>query len=67
MVIMEGMMQGVVPISTNVGGISITSSATTYATVLATGPGQVFSINEGTFFYEGFFVTNPAQIIATSK
>lgn len=40
---------------------------TTFATVSGVGTGQVFSINEGTFFYEGFFITNSAQIIATSK
>ena len=32
-----------------------------------TGTGQIFSINEGVFFYDGFFIKNDAQTIATSK
>ena len=31
------------------------------------GTGQIFSVNEGVFFYEGFFVKNDAQTIAVSK
>ena len=42
-------------------------AATTFATVLENGTGQVFHINEGTFFYEGFFITNTAQTIYTDK
>lgn len=31
------------------------------------GNGQIFSVNEGVFFYEGFFIKNDAQTIAVSK
>jgi hypothetical protein len=31
------------------------------------GTGQLFSVNEGIFFYDGFFIQNDAQTIATSK
>lgn len=31
------------------------------------GTGQVFSVNEGVFYYDGFFIKNDAQTIATSK
>jgi hypothetical protein len=31
------------------------------------GTGQVFSVNEGVFFYDGFFLKNSAQSIAISK
>jgi hypothetical protein len=31
------------------------------------GTGQIFSVNEGVFYYDGFFVRNEAQTIATSK
>lgn len=31
------------------------------------GTGQVFSISEGVFYYDGFFVQNDSQSIATSK
>ena len=31
------------------------------------GTGQTFSINEGVFYYDGFFIKNDAQTIATSK
>jgi hypothetical protein len=31
------------------------------------GTGQIFSVNEGVFFYEGLFIKNDAQTIATSK
>jgi len=31
------------------------------------GTGQIFSVNEGVFYYEGFFVKNDAQTIAVSK
>ena len=31
------------------------------------GTGQIFSVNEGVFFYEGFFIKNDAQTIAVSK
>lgn len=58
-------------------GSAFTSSSTIYTTdstpVLANiatsgvGTGQVFSVDEGVFFYEGFFIKNDAQSIATSK
>lgn len=31
------------------------------------GTGQTFSVNEGVFYYDGFFIKNDAQTIATSK
>jgi hypothetical protein len=31
------------------------------------GTGQIFSVAEGVFFYDGFFIQNDAQTIATSK
>ena len=31
------------------------------------GTGQTFSVNEGIFFYDGFFIKNDAQTIATEK
>ena len=31
------------------------------------GTGQIFSVNEGIFYYDGFFIKNDAQTIATSK
>jgi hypothetical protein len=31
------------------------------------GTGQIFSVNEGVFYYEGFFVKSDAQTIAVSK
>ena len=31
------------------------------------GTGQIFSVNEGVFYYEGFFIKNDAQTIAVSK
>jgi hypothetical protein len=31
------------------------------------GTGQIFSVNEGIFFYDGFFIQNDPQTIATSK
>jgi hypothetical protein len=35
--------------------------------VTAVGTGQLFSVTEGVFYYEGFFIKNAAQTIATSK
>ena len=35
--------------------------------VTAIGTGQLFSVTEGVFYYEGFFIKNAAQTIATSK
>ena len=31
------------------------------------GTGQIFSVNEGVFYYDGFFIKNDPQTIATSK
>lgn len=31
------------------------------------GTGQIFSVNEGIFFYDGFFIKNDAQTISTEK
>ena len=31
------------------------------------GTGQIFSVTEGVFYYEGLFIKNDAQTIATSK
>jgi hypothetical protein len=31
------------------------------------GTGQIFSVNEGVFYYDGFFIKNDSQTIATSK
>jgi hypothetical protein len=31
------------------------------------GTGQIFSVNEGVFYYDGFFVQNDAQTVAVSK
>jgi len=31
------------------------------------GTGQIFSVNEGVFYYDGFFIRNDAQTVATSK
>jgi len=31
------------------------------------GTGQIFSINEGVYYYDGYFIKNDAQTIATSK
>ena len=31
------------------------------------GTGQIFSINEGVFYYDGFFISTDAQTVATSK
>jgi len=31
------------------------------------GSGQIFSVNEGVFYYDGFFVRNDAQTVAISK
>ncbi len=31
------------------------------------GTGQIFSVNEGVFYYDGFFIQNDAQTVAVSK
>ena len=35
--------------------------------VAGVGTGQTFSVNEGVFYYDGFFIQNDAQTVATSK
>lgn len=44
-------------------------SVPTFANIATSGvgTGQVFSIDEGVFYYDGFFIKNDAQTIATSK
>ena len=41
----------------------------TFANISASGigTGQTFSINEGVFYYDGFFIRNEPQTVATSK
>lgn len=59
-----------------VGGVSFsnndtirTSSTTSpyYANVSSNGTGLLFSVDEGVFFYDGYFIQNDAQTIAISK
>jgi len=38
-----------------------------FANTSGVGVGQVYSVNEGVFFYDGFFIKNTAQTIALSK
>ena len=38
-----------------------------FANTSGVGTGQVYSVNEGVFFYDGFFIKNSAQTIALSK
>jgi hypothetical protein len=47
--------------------IKTNENAPYYATVTGSGTGQIFSVTEGIFYYEGFFVKNSKQTIATSK
>ena len=44
-------------------------TAPAYANVSTSGvgTGQTFSVNEGVFYYDGFFIKNDSQTIATSK
>ena len=50
---------------------SIKTNQTTpyYANISSSGvgTGQIFSVTEGVFYYEGLFIKNDAQTIATSK
>ena len=41
----------------------------TYANIASsgTGSGQVFSVDQGVYFYDGFFIQNDAQTVAVSK
>jgi len=49
--------------------ISTVETAPAYANVSTSGvgTGQTFSVNDGVFYYDGFFIKNDAQTIATSK
>lgn len=52
------------------GEVIKTNEASPYFGAIATagvGEGQIFSVNEGIFFYDGFFIKNDAQTVATSK
>jgi len=52
------------------GSTILTNEASpTYANISSSGvgTGQVFSVNEGVFYYDGFFIKNDAQSVATSK
>jgi hypothetical protein len=52
------------------GEVIKTNEASPYFANIATsgvGTGQIFSVNEGIFFYDGFFIKNDAQTVATSK
>lgn len=44
-----------------------TSPAYANISTSGVGTGQIFSVTEGVYYYEGFFVKNDAQTIATSK
>jgi hypothetical protein len=49
--------------------IKTVEAAPSFANVSTSGvgTGQTFSINDGVFYYDGFFIKNDAQTIATSK
>ena len=49
--------------------IQTVQAAPAFANIATTGvgTGQIFSISEGVFFYDGFFIKNSSQSIATSK
>jgi len=44
-----------------------TSTVSANIATSGTGGGQIFSVNEGVYYYEGFFIKNDAQTIAVSK
>ena len=44
-----------------------TSAVSANIATSGTGAGQIFSVNEGVYYYEGFFIKNDAQTIAVSK
>lgn len=49
--------------------ITTVENAPSFANISTSGvgTGQTFSVNEGVFYYDGFFIKNDAQTIATSK
>ena len=49
--------------------ITTVESAPAFANISTSGvgTGQTFSVNQGVFYYDGFFIQNDAQTIATSK
>jgi len=49
--------------------ITTVETAPSFANVSTSGvgTGQTFSVNDGVFYYDGFFIKNDAQTIATSK
>jgi hypothetical protein len=49
--------------------IKTSENAPSFANIATSGvgTGQTFSVNEGVFYYDGFFIQNDAQTIATSK
>lgn len=52
-----------------VSGETIKTNETnpTFANTSGVGTGQTYSVNEGVFFYDGFFIKNSPQTIALSK
>jgi len=47
--------------------IKTNETSPVYANTTGVGTGQTYSVTEGVFFYDGFFIQNDAQTIATSK
>ena len=49
--------------------IKTQENSPSYATISTSGvgTGQIFSVNEGVFYYDGFFIANDFQTVATSK
>ena len=49
--------------------ITTVENAPAFANIATSGvgTGQIFSVNEGVFYYDGFFIKNSPQTIATSK
>lgn len=52
------------------GETIITKEDSAYSANIATsgvGTGQIFSVNDGVFYYDGYFISTDAQTVATSK
>jgi hypothetical protein len=47
--------------------IKTNETSPVFANTSGVGTGQVYSVNEGVFFYDGFFIKNSPQTIALSK